>query len=127
MDTTLKPAERLKKEQAKAQREKLELDLLQQIRAVGLPGPAVQHRFCVSRRWRFDLSWGCPDMLAVEVDGGTWSGGRHTRGAGYAADCEKCAEAVLGGWRVIRVTGDHIKSGQALGWIERALASKSAQ
>lgn len=31
------------------------------------------------------------------------------------------AEAALAGWRVLRVTGTHIKSGEALEWIRRAL------
>ncbi len=115
------PAETLKREQAKAKREKLERALLVQIRAVGLLPPEVQHRFHVTRMWRFDLAWPS-EALAVEVDGGTWSGGRHTRGAGYQADCEKINEAVCMGWRVLRVTGVHIKSGQAIEWVKRALA-----
>jgi len=40
-------------------------------------------------------------MLAVEVDGGTWTGGRHTRGAGFEADCEKLNAAVIAGFRVL--------------------------
>ena len=43
-------------------------------------------------------------MAAVEIEGGTWSGGRHTRGAGYEADCIKYNIATLKGWRVLRFT-----------------------
>lgn len=120
------PAETLKREQAKAAREKLEAALWQQMRATlgadggSVPTPCRQHRFHPTRKWCFDVSF--PErMLAVEVDGGTWSGGRHTRGAGYEKDCEKLNEALCLGWRVIRVTGAHIKSGKAIEWIERAL------
>jgi len=114
------PAEVLEKERARARRESLELSLLRPIRAHRLPEPLRQVRFATPRRWAFDFAW--PEfMLACEVDGGTWSGGRHTRGAGYAADCEKMNEALILGWRVIRVTGAHIKSGAAVEWIRRGL------
>jgi very-short-patch-repair endonuclease len=42
--------------------------------------------------------------LAVEVEGGMWTRGRHVRGEGYEGDCEKYNAAVLGGWRVLRFT-----------------------
>jgi very-short-patch-repair endonuclease len=74
-------------------------------------------RFC-SRRWRFDFA--LPDKLAVEVEGGVWAQGRHNRGAGFAADCEKYNEAVLLGWRVLRFTTDMVLDGTALSTIERA-------
>jgi len=60
-------------------------------------------------------------MLAVEVDGGTWTGGRHTRGAGFEADCEKLNAAVIAGFRVLRFTGAMVRSGAALATIETAL------
>ena len=67
----------------------------------GLPKPQVEYRFHPTRRWRFDYAW--PDLkLAVEYEGGTWSGGRHTRALGYAKDCEKYNEAALLGWKVFR-------------------------
>lgn len=91
------------------------------VRAVGLPEPVREFLFAPPRKWRFDLCW-VDQLLAVEIDGGTYSGGRHTRGAGFEADCEKQAEAVLRGWRLIRVTTRHVEDGTALQWIERALA-----
>jgi hypothetical protein len=61
--------------------------------------------------------------IAVEINGGIWSegGGRHTRPNGYSQDCHKLAEALCLGWRVLQVTGEQVKSGQALGWLERML------
>lgn len=94
------------------------------IRALGLPEPEMEHRFLMPRRWRFDMAW--PDSrLAVECDGGTWTGGRHVNGAGYAKDCEKLNEAVLLGWRVLRVTSDQIFDGRAVRWIQRAMGHKN--
>lgn len=95
-------------------------DLAEHCRRAGLPDPIREHRFAPGRRWRFDLAW--PDrMLAVEVDGGTWIGGRHTSGVGFEADCVKLNEALCLGWRVLRVTPRHVESGDALTWVERAM------
>jgi very-short-patch-repair endonuclease len=83
-----------------------------------LPLPERQYKFHPTRKWPFDFAW--PDRrLAVEVDGGTWSGGRHTRGQGYENDCEKLNEAAILGWTVLRVTGKMVEDGRALTYIER--------
>lgn len=113
------PADKLKREQAAATRELLALTMLQQLRAVGLH-PDREFRFHDTRRWRFDFCFP-KQKLALEVDGGTWTGGRHTRGMGYEDDCRKFAEAAILGWRVIRATGDQVRTGMALQWVERAL------
>jgi hypothetical protein len=89
------------------------------IRAAKIPAPTTQYRFC-ERKWRMDFAW--PDIkLAVEVHGGTWSGGRHTRGNGFANDREKMNQAVLLGWRVLEFTGEQVKSGYAIKTIEEAM------
>lgn len=93
-----------------------------QMRAVGLDNWESEYQFHPSRKWRFDLAAVLP-KIAIEVDGGTWANGRHTRGSGYEQDCEKINEAVLLGWRVLRVTGDMVKDGRALALVERAVSS----
>ena len=112
----------------------LEALLAFQMRGVGLPEPRREYVFAPSRRWRFDFSWpwreipyegfvaskGIVEGLAVEVDGGTRTGGRHTRGDGYEKDAEKLNEAALMGWCVLRVTGDMVRDGRALRLIQRA-------
>lgn len=91
-----------------------------QLMAAKLPEPVRELRFAPPRRWRFDFAW--PDrMVAVEVEGGTWNGGRHVRPAGFAADCQKHNTAARLGWVVLRFTGDMIESGEALQWIEEML------
>jgi len=78
------------------------------------------HMFDRGRLWRFDFAW--PDrMIAVEVDGGTWTGGRHVRPAGYQKDAEKLNAAALKGWTVLRYDRIQVKSGVALNEIEKAL------
>ena len=73
------------------------------------PAFVVEHRFAPPRRWRFDFAWP-GKLIAVEIDGGTYSGGRHVRGAGYARDCEKLNRAAELGWRVLRFTGDMVRA-----------------
>lgn len=98
----------------------LERSLLFQIRALGLPAPETDHRFHPTRRWRFDGAY--PDrLIAYEVEGGTWSGGRHVRGKGFERDCIKYNEAALLGWRVLRFTGAMVEDGRAVEILERAL------
>lgn len=92
-----------------------------QARQAGLGEAVREFRFHGERRWRFDLAY--PDRLvAVEVDGGAFVGGRHTSGSGFREDCVKLSEAAALGWRVLRVMPEHVKSGQALAWLERAMA-----
>ena len=81
---------------------------------------ARQFKFHPTRKWKFDFAW--PEQnLAVEVDGAIWANGRHNRGPGILADMEKYAEAMVLGWRVLRIAPEHIKSGQAVNWIEALL------
>ena len=75
-----------------------------------------EYRFHPVRRWRFDFAL-VGHMLAVEVEGGTYARGRHTRGAGYAEDCVKYAEALCLGWRVLRVTTGMVENGTAMEYI----------
>jgi very-short-patch-repair endonuclease len=98
----------------------LEEQLLFQIRAVGLPDPEREYRFHDKRRWRFDFAYP-DDKIAIEVEGGVWSRGRHTRGSGFIADCEKYNAAAELEWCVLRFPGDMINSGEAIKTIERVV------
>ena len=57
-----------------------------------------------TRRWRFDFAWPAPYFVAVELEGGVWSGGRHTRGSGFSSDAIKYNAATAAGWAVLRFT-----------------------
>ena len=48
-------------------------------------------------------------------------GGRHSRGAGVEADCEKTSAAAILGYRVIRATPRQVEDGRCLEWIRQAL------
>ena len=62
-----------------------------------------EYQFHPTRKWRFDYAW--PRYLvAVEKDGGVWSGGKHGRGSGIVKDHEKQNAAAVLGWRILRCT-----------------------
>ena len=68
-----------------------------------LPAPVPELRFAPPRKWRFDYAW--PEQkVALEVEGGVWTNGRHTRGAGFLADVAKYNRAAILGWRLLRCT-----------------------
>ena len=96
--------------------------MAQHLRAAGLMFD-TQVQFHPVRKWRMDFVVAPQSRrpVAIEVQGGTYSGGAHTRGKGYENDCEKSAHAQMLGWRVLAVTGHHIRSGKALEWTLRLL------
>lgn len=62
-----------------------------------------EFKFHPERRWRFDYA--IPQYkIALEVEGGVWTQGRHTRPQGFLGDIEKYNTATLMGWRVFRIT-----------------------
>lgn len=94
-----------------------------QLRAVGITFHR-EHKFHPERKWRADFLLVDEAHAAnwlVEVDGGSWIGGRHTSGSGFEADCLKLCEAAILGYRTLRVTPRMVEDGRALAIIERAL------
>lgn len=84
-----------------------------------------EYRFDPVRRWRLDFAF--PELrLGIEVEGGIWTQGRHTRGTGYEKDLEKYNALTLAGWRLLRFSGKAIRSGEALRVVLNALERKEA-
>lgn len=82
---------------------------------------AREHVFHPVRKWRFDVAF--PDAkLAVEIDGGAWSKGRHVRGKGFIEDQRKTNAAAILGWRVLRFVWDDLESGSGY-FVETILAA----
>jgi len=89
-----------------------------------LPEPERNYHWDKPRSKReLDFAWP-PYQVGVEVQGGIWTRGAHTRGIGYMRDCSKLNDAQLQGWLLLWVTGKQIDSGKALVWIRRALAER---
>jgi len=121
---------KIKKEKEQPDYEEI---LAASLKAVKISGWTRQYEFCKARKWTSDFCWE-NERLLVEVEGGLRmnvrkkdgtiaknTAGRHNSKEGFTKDCIKYNEAVILGWRLLRVTGDQVKSGQALIWIERAL------
>jgi very-short-patch-repair endonuclease len=86
---------------------------------------ALEYKFHPVRKWRFDVAF--PDAkVAAEIDGGAWSAGRHTRGAGFIADQKKTNAAALLGWSVYRFTWEDLKTAYFVDTLTEALAAKKA-
>lgn len=116
------------------------IDLLAwQIRAAKLPVPEREWRFARAlcggdgpgvrlrllraglQDWRMDFAWPA-QLVALEMDGGLYTGGRHVQGSGAEEDARKLSTAVAAGWRVLRASPRHVKQGQAVLWIAAVLA-----
>lgn len=94
-----------------------------------------EYRFDSKRKWRFDFimrDWNekpSPNILtrentyavALEVEGGVWTQGRHTRGSGFVKDMEKYNRAAVLGWRVLRVTPDQLCMQETVDMVKEAL------
>ena len=71
--------------------------------ASGGPGKGLRERLKASglQDWRMDYAWP-EERVALEVEGAVWTGGRHTRGAGFSEDLRKYNAAGSMGWIVLR-------------------------
>lgn len=70
---------------------------------LGCPDLVTEAKLIEGRRFRVDFA-ALDAKVCVELEGGTWSGGRHTRGKGYESDCEKYNLLTAKGYRVFRFT-----------------------
>ena len=77
-----------------------------------------EFKFCQDRKWRADFHL-VDKMILIEVEGGIWSGGRHTRAKGYLGDMEKYNSAQELGYSVYRYSTEQVKSGKAIEDIRR--------
>lgn len=89
-------------------------------RLSGLPVPEAEYRFHPLRRWRFDFCW-TSRLVALEVQGGLFVQGRHSRGAGLVKEHEKLNAAAALGWRVLFCTPRQMANGEALAIVSAAL------
>lgn len=80
-----------------------------------------EYRFHPKRRWRFDYA--LPAVkIALEVEGGVWTRGRHTRPQGFLNDIEKYNTATLLGWRVFRTTPSDLYTNGTLNMLNYAIS-----
>lgn len=110
-------------EVAQSERKRLENMLWRRLEEAGLPQPEKEYRWARSegRMYRSDGFYREPIPTLIEIDGGTWIGGGHTRGSAYEHDRQRDNLAALLGLRMLRFTKQMIASGEAVETIRRAL------
>jgi|WetSurMetagenome_2_1015567.scaffolds.fasta_scaffold01420_15 very-short-patch-repair endonuclease len=84
-----------------------------------LPIPNNEYKFHPTRKWRFDFCFP-ENKLAIEIEGGIFSKGRHVRGTGYLEDMKKYNAATLLGYRILRYQPREINFDE----IKQAIESK---
>ena len=94
-------------------------------RSMKIAEPIPEYRFHPQRKWRADYCWPA-HMLMLEVNGGVWTQGRHTRGQGAIDDMAKLSEAAILGYRVLYCTPEQMHNGIALDRVIRALTDRAA-
>ena len=94
--------------------------------ATGGIGKGCKERIKASgfRDWRADFAM-IDSLLLVEVEGGAWTNGRHTRGAGFADDLVKYDAATRLGLTVYRCDPAMVKSGRALETIKLIIQQRA--
>ena len=90
----------------------LEESYYMQLARLEVPRPEREFKFHPTRKWRADFAW--PErFLLVEIEGGVYSRGRHTRGKGFENDMTKYNAATMAGFKLLRFSGGMVSSGEA--------------
>ena len=108
------PAQELKLLKLRAQREKFTGSFEKLWKQCGGPVLATEHRYHKTRMWRFDYAH-LDTNVAIELDGGLFTGGGHVRPQHVQDTCDKKNEAILAGWVVFTlgtgiITEDRVRA-----------------
>lgn len=97
--------------------------------ASGLPLPVREYRFAqeaMGREWEADFAW--PDeRIILEVEGGAWAGGRHTRGSGYLEDMRKYNAMSLLGFALLRCTPKTLCTPETVNMVADLIRARTAR
>jgi very-short-patch-repair endonuclease len=72
-----------------------------------------EFEFAPPRKYRLDLAFPA-QKVGIEIEGGVFSQGAHSRPLGIIRDMSKHNLLILSGWRVLRYTPDQVKQGEAI-------------
>lgn len=87
-----------------------------------LPEPTPEYKFHPERNWRIDFYFEANGRrVALEVEGGIYTGGRHTRINGFKGDIEKYNELSMAGIFLLRCTPDNLMKMATLNSIKQTL------
>lgn len=82
-----------------------------------------EHKFHKVRKWRLDYF--IPELkIGIELHGGVYTNGRHTRGTGFTEDREKMNEAMIAGIMILEFTSEQVKNGKAMVMIKSAIETR---
>lgn len=97
----------------------------QACRQYGLPEPAPEYQFHKNRKWRIDWYFEHGNRrVALEVEGGVYTNGRHTRAAGFLKDMEKYNALSEAGIFLLRCTPDELMTTKIFELVKRVLYRK---
>lgn len=82
--------------------------------------PVMEYQFHPTRKWRFDYAFP-GTKVALEVEGGVHTAGRHIRPRGFLNDMEKYNAAATLGWLVLRTTPDQLRTYRTIEMIKTAM------
>lgn len=99
---------RLKLDLSRERASEVRRRFLAHLTAHALPAARCEFRFDPDRKWMFDYCW--PEHnVALEVEGGVFSKGRHSRALGFVGDIHKYNRAAELGWIVVRCVPDSVR------------------
>lgn len=88
----------------------------------GLPEPKREYKFHPTRKWRIDYLFEANGRrVALEVEGGIWTQGRHTRGSGFKKDMEKYNAISAAGIILLRVIPGELMSRRTIELVKQTL------
>lgn len=70
-------------------------------------GFKTEYQFEPKRKWRADYYFPSANLV-LEIEGGAYTNGRHTRGKGFLADMEKYNAMTMLGIKLLRCTPDQL-------------------
>lgn len=82
----------------------------------------TEYRFIPPHRFRFDFA-NLIAKVAIEINGGNWVHGRHTRASNLSDEYKKLNLATLNGWRVFVLSPEMINQD----WLEKIASVIQAQ
>lgn len=108
-------------------------DFIESLPLFGLPLPShgqgcefKELQFARPRLWRFDWAYE-RERIAIEYQGGNYTGKGHNTIKNLRNDYEKFTEANLRGWLLILIDSGSVRDGSALHWVERALLARQVK
>ena len=83
--------------------------------------PVAEYRFHPVRRWRVDYYFEAKNRVALEVEGGVYIQGRHTRASGFVKDMAKYNNLAMQGIYLLRVQPKDLYSVETIEMIKATL------